>query len=203
MGQLQQLRVADRGDREGEVEEVGLVPDLPCADRKRARNRRLVLDDAGRALGPEGAARPVALDRRAHEVEPGAACPAGDRQRRRLSRQPARRAVEEGENLKPAARRHGHGLIDPAPLVAAVARRLHSVPRHRQPHTADPPGAHVLDVSIAQRRLRRDAEETPRQRLGAGRHDRQQGDERQRDCQRPLRRSLRACDDPRWRRAPA
>ncbi len=172
-GDVQQARVALRRGRIGEVEEVGLVPDLPGADRQRLADRFLVLDGAGRVLGPEFTAGPVAFDRGFDEQGPGLALlGVVDRQRRPLAGDPVRGVDQEGQHLQPVTGGDQHRFVDPGPVVAAPLGGLHRRPGDRPAHRFDPPRGHVFGVLFGQRRLRPDPEEAlrgarRRHRLGA------------------------------------
>ena len=134
-------------------------------------------------LVPEFAPGPVAFDRCVDEGEPSLARAAAvDRQRRRLPGDPARRAVEEGQELQALARGHRDRRVDAAPVIAALGRGLHDRPVDRPAHGADATGLHVGGVLVGQGRLRRDPEKGAGQRLrGGGRQQggdkRQQGDD--------------------------
>ena len=191
-GDRQQPRVALRRDRVGEVEEVGLVPDLPGPDRDRQRDRRFVVDPFGRVLVPEFAAGAVALDRGLQEGDPGGALAgAVDRQRRRLRRQPARGAVDEGQDLEAGPARDFDVGVEAAPVIAAFGGWLNHRPGDRDPHRFDPAGLHVAQVAGRGQPLRDDAEEAARggpegRAPGPGRghgHERRHTGKQDGDCQ--------------------
>ena len=127
---LQQAGVAGRRDREGEVEEVGLVPDLPGVDRLPAVEPDAVLGEhAGAVFAPEVAARAVAFDHPADEAHPAAPHAAVvDRQPRALAPGPARHSGEE--------RQHGQALVDGGGDFAVGAR---PVPRPARGSTGSSP----------------------------------------------------------------
>ena len=96
-GDREQPGVVARRDREGEVVEVPLVPDLPAADRP----QRQGIGGEGRVLDPEVASRAVAADRGPDESPPGASLGRGSSRQGPIGfGEPTRGPVEEGQHLE-------------------------------------------------------------------------------------------------------